>query len=61
MDPEMYYKVCKFHENFQLWGSYTLIIAPMEVKFGTDGGEIWRAISHPIGAMVQNTSKSPSE
>jgi len=69
MQPEMWYKLCKFCENrardtpmrgvyvphfgqilvknFSFGGPYTLVVAPLGVKFGTEQGTVLDAKFHP--------------
>jgi len=48
----IFHILIKSQLKFQFWGSYTLIVAPMGVKFGTEeGGDLHVA---PVGQKPQN-------
>ena len=60
----IFHILVKSEEKFQFWGSYTLVVAPMVVKFGTEEGTFLHAKFHPIGATcrpcgAKKTSKRP--
>ena len=52
----IFHILIKSQYKFQLWGSYTLVVAPMGVKFGVEEGTfglLLHAKFHPIGAKCR--------